>query len=178
MGTRRNDDGRYGAALVFGFRRGERDHSGCAKPRAGKIQRARFNTATSESGTSRAAGGLLRTEGGCADSWAVLNVQTRPHHGAKASRGAERPAAAAVVLAFMAQRLHRSAASSFEVNLPAPSSQVRLASIYHTLLVITSLALPSVVLQLDGRGAKRLAMTLSGSFLFLREPSRLLRSSQ
>jgi hypothetical protein len=44
--------------------------------------------------------------------------------------------------------------------------------------VVTSLASPSVVIQLDGRGAKRLAMTLSGSFLFLRKPPRLLRSTQ
>jgi hypothetical protein len=40
--------------------------------------------------------------------------------------------------------------------------------------VITSLASPGVVIQLDGCGAKRLAMTLSGSFLFLRKPPRLL----
>ena len=37
--------------------------------------------------------------------------------------------------------------------------------LYEHVFVITSLAPPGVVIQLDGRGAERLAMTLSGSLL-------------
>ena len=44
--------------------------------------------------------------------------------------------------------------------------------------VIASLALRGVVIQLDGRGAQRLAMTPSGSTLFLCKPPRLLRFSR
>ena len=40
--------------------------------------------------------------------------------------------------------------------------------------VITSLAPPGVVIQLDGHGAERLAMTFSGFDAAIRKPPRLL----
>src|SRR5687768_1784487 len=70
----------------------------------------------------------------------------------------------------MATRDARSAAwcSSWNASPPAEPGPLLTKRVF----VITSLASPGVVIQLDGRGEKRLVMTLSGSFLFLRKLPR------